>query len=431
MKVLVIGSGGREHAICKKLQKSPQVTRVYCVPGNVGMAQDGIKCIDISETDSQELIAFSKKQRLDWVFVGPEVPLLAGVVDDLQGADIQVFGPQKKAAIIEGSKDFAKQLMHTYHIPTAASQTFTVYDEAKVYIEAKGAPIVIKADGLAAGKGVVVAETTTEALEAAYAMLCDNQFGASGAAIVVEDFLAGEEFSLMAFVDGEKVYPMVIAQDHKRALAGDKGLNTGGMGAYAPVHHISQAVINEALETILKPTVAAMVTEGRSFTGILYAGLILTTTGPKVIEFNARFGDPETQVVLDRLTSDFATVITDILAHRTPTLTWQTDGVTLGVVLASKGYPQAYENGKLLAGFEKLNHDTAVFHAGVALNEANELVTNGGRVSLLAMRAKTMQAAQVLLYQELKKVDTRELVYREDIGHRAVAAEQPTSPRCS
>ncbi|EUJ40564.1 phosphoribosylamine--glycine ligase [Brochothrix campestris FSL F6-1037] len=413
----------------KNYKKSPQVTRVYCVPGNAGMAQDGIKCIAIAETDSQELIAFAKKQRLDWVFVGPEVPLLAGVVDDLQAANIQVFGPQKKAAIIEGSKDFAKQLMQSYHIPTAASQTFTVYDEAKTYIEMKGAPIVIKADGLAAGKGVVVAETTTEALEAAYAMLCDNQFGASGAAIVVEDFLVGEEFSLMAFVDGENVYPMVIAQDHKRALAGDKGLNTGGMGAYAPVHHISQAVINEAVETILKPTAVAMVTEERSFTGILYAGLILTASGPKVIEFNARFGDPETQVVLDRLTSDFATVITDILAHRTPTLTWQTDGVTLGVVLASKGYPQAYENGKLLAGFEQLNHDTAVFHAGVALNATNELVTNGGRVSLLAMRAKTMQAAQAMLYQELKKIDTRELVYREDIGHRAATAERPTSPR--
>ena len=426
MKLLVIGSGGREHAVSKKLLQSNRVTAVYCAPGNPGMHGDGIKTVAIAETDVAELITFSKREQITWAFVGPEVPLLEGVVDALEKAGIPTFGPRKQAALIEGSKDFAKQLMSKYGIPTAASQTFTDFEKAKNYLLEQGAPIVVKADGLAAGKGVVVATTVEEAIAAAQAMLCDKQFGNSGAQIVVEAFLEGEEFSLMAFVDGAKVYPMVIAQDHKRALAGDKGLNTGGMGAYAPVHHIPAAVVETAIETILEPTALALVSEGRSFTGVLYAGLILTSDGPKVIEFNARFGDPETQVVLDRLSSDFAAVITDLLAHRTPTLVWQTEGVTLGVVLASKGYPEAYEKGAQLVGLEKLADYTQVFHAGVAQNEAKQLIANGGRVSLFSVRAKTMADAQQSIYAELAKLDTSDYVYRNDIGHRALKA--PSSP---
>lgn len=417
-KLLVIGSGGREHAIARKLLESPTVTTVYCAPGNPGMTRDGIELVSISETDHTSLIQFAKDQEIAWSFVGPEVPLLNGLVDDFEAAGLKAFGPRKDAALIEGSKDFAKQLMNNYQIPTAAHETFHDFKAAKAYVEAQGAPIVIKADGLAAGKGVVVAETVAEAVAALSDMLEANRFGASGARVVVEEFLAGEEFSLLAFVDQERVYPMIIAQDHKRAFDQDRGPNTGGMGAYAPVPQIPQEMVTTAIETILKPAAAGLVSEGRPFTGILYAGLIATENGPKVIEFNARFGDPETQVVLPRLTSDFAAIIEALLTGKEPEITWQTAGVTLGVVVAADGYPGEYAKGQPLPNFSELK-DLTVTYAGVA-EKNNQLVTNGGRVYLIEGSAPTVAEAQHKIYSYLETLDTTGTFYRKDIGSKAI-----------
>ncbi|MDR1567301.1 MAG: phosphoribosylamine--glycine ligase [Streptococcaceae bacterium] len=417
MKILVIGSGGREHAIAKKFLESSRVTAVFVAKGNAGMQKDGIQLVDIDENNHVELIAFAKKAAIDFTFVGPEVPLAAGIVDDFESEGLRIFGPRKNAAIIEGSKDFAKQLMKKYHIPTAKSETFTDIVRAVDYIEENGAPIVIKADGLAAGKGVVVAETVDEAVDAVVAMLSGNKFGKSGARVVIEEFLVGEEFSLLNFVKDDQFYPMIIAQDHKRAFDDDKGSNTGGMGAYAPVAHIAQSVVDDAVETIVKPTVEAMIEEGRSFTGILYAGLILTETGPKVIEFNARFGDPETQVVLPRLTSDFAQIIDDLLDNRTPEITWEADGVTLGVVVASNGYPEDYQNEIPLPDLSQITSE--IYYAGVK-EVAGQLVSNGGRVLLFARSAKTIAKAQEELYTEIDQVKFDGFFYRHDIGSKAL-----------
>lgn len=399
MKVLVVGKGGREHAIAWKLAQSPSVTEVFIAPGNVGMEMVG-KLVPIDESNTDALLHFAKEKGIDLTMIGPEVPLLNGIVDAFQEAGLPVFGPTKAAALIEGSKSFAKDIMKKYDIPTAGYETFTDYEEAKNYIESKGAPIVLKADGLAAGKGVVVAMTEKEALDAVYEMMAEQKFGAASSKLVVEEFLEGEEFSFMAFVNGEKVYPMVIAQDHKRAFDGDQGPNTGGMGAYSPVPHIPQQIVDEALETILLPTAKAMVKEGRPFTGILYAGLILTKQGPKVIEFNARFGDPETQVVLPRLESDLGEVLLGVLQKKDLELKWSNKAV-VGVVMASKGYPEAYENGAVIEGADQLEN-AVVFHAGTAM-EKEKLVTNGGRVLLVAAQHESLQAAQTQAYQELQK----------------------------
>ncbi|MBC2074804.1 phosphoribosylamine--glycine ligase [Listeria marthii] len=419
MNLLVVGGGGREHAISKKLLESNEVENVYCAPGNDGMRLDGIQLVAISETDKAGLIDFAKKADIDFVIVGPEIPLLEGVVDALEEAGIKAFGPKASAALIEGSKDFAKQFMEKYAIPTAASKTFTDYDEAKAYLDKRGVPIVIKADGLAAGKGVTVALEMEEAVLALKDMLLEEKFGDASLKVVIEDFLAGEEFSLMAFVNGEEVYPMAIAQDHKRAYEGDKGPNTGGMGAYSPVPHISEAVVEEAVQTILRPAAKGMVDEGRYFRGILYAGLILTEEGPKVIEFNARFGDPETQVVLPRLESDFAALIAALLHNEKPDVRFKKAGITLGVVLASTGYPAHYDKGNKLTGLNDIVDDVAVYHAGTKQDEAGEFVSNGGRVLLLAKEAETMSDARTLLYPEMQKLDNPNFFYRMDIGTKA------------
>ncbi|MBF2589888.1 phosphoribosylamine--glycine ligase [Listeria marthii] len=419
MNLLVVGGGGREHAISKKLLESNEVENVYCAPGNDGMRLDGIQLVAISETDKAGLIDFAKKADIDFVIVGPEIPLLEGVVDALEEAGIKAFGPKASAALIEGSKDFAKQFMEKYAIPTAASKTFTDYDEAKAYLDKRGVPIVIKADGLAAGKGVTVALEMEEAVLALKDMLLEEKFGDASLKVVIEDFLAGEEFSLMAFVNGEEVYPMAIAQDHKRAYEGDKGPNTGGMGAYSPVPHISEAVVEEAVQTILRPAAKGMVDEGRYFRGILYAGLILTEEGPKVIEFNARFGDPETQVVLPRLESDFAALIAALLNNEKPDVRFKKAGITLGVVLASTGYPAHYDKGNKLTGLNDIVDDVAVYHAGTKQDEAGEFVSNGGRVLLLAKEAETMSDARTLLYPEMQKLDNPNFFYRMDIGTKA------------
>ena len=353
MNVLIIGRGGREHAICRKVSESVEVEKVFVAPGNVGMV-DVAELVSIAESEHEQLLQFAKENEVGLTIIGPEVPLLEGLADKFEAAGLAVFGPRKAAAEIEGSKSFAKELMKKYHIPTADYAVFTNYEDARNYIEEKGAPIVIKADGLAAGKGVTVALTKEEALASLEEMLIDAKFGAASSRVVIEEFLAGEEFSLMALVNGEVVVPLEIAQDHKRAYDGDLGPNTGGMGAYSPVPQIGTDTVQIAVETVLIPAAKAMVQEGRSFCGVLYAGLIKTTEGPKVIEFNARFGDPETQVVLPRLQSDLVQVVLELLNGGCPTLEWDEQAM-IGAVVAAKGYPEAYEKGAVLTGLTDIN----------------------------------------------------------------------------
>lgn len=412
MKILVIGSGGREHALAKKFMESPQVEEVFVAPGNSGMENDGIQIVDISELFNDKLVEFAQNQNIGLTFVGPETALMNGVVDAFRKAELPIFGPNKMAAELEGSKDFAKSMMKKYGVPTADYATFDSFEPALAYLDEKGVPLVIKADGLAAGKGVTVAFD----IETAKSALADIFSGSQGK-VVIEEFLDGEEFSLFSFVHDGKIYPMPIAQDHKRAFDGDKGPNTGGMGAYSPVLHISKEVVNEAFEKVVKPTVAGMIKEGKSFTGILYAGLILTEDGVKTIEFNARFGDPETQVVLPRLKSDLAQAIIDILAGNEPTLEWLESGVTLGVVVAAEGYPSQAKLGLILPEIpEGLN----VYYAGVSKNENNQLISSGGRVYLVSETGEDVKSTQKLLYEKLDKLENDGFFYRHDIGSRAI-----------
>lgn len=419
MNVLVIGRGGREHALAWKFAQSEKVEKVYVAPGNEGM-RDVATPVDIDENDFDTLVLFAKENNVELTFVGPEIPLMNGIVDRFKEEGLRVFGPNKAAAVIEGSKAFTKELMKKYNIPTAVYETFTDYEEAVQYIEKVGAPIVIKADGLAAGKGVTVAMTLEEALQAVKEMLQDVKFGEASKKVVIEEFLDGQEFSLMAFVNGTTVHPMVIAQDHKRAFDGDKGPNTGGMGAYSPVPQIPESAVQEAIKTVLHPTAKAMIAENRSFTGILYAGLILTNDGPKVIEFNARFGDPETEVVLPRLENDLVDVCNAVLDESELTLQWSEEAV-IGVVLASKGYPEAYKKGDIISGLDALQ-DVIVFHAGTAMKHG-DFVTNGGRVLFVACKANSLQEAKDKVYKEIGKIESDGLFYRGDIGYRAIGHE--------
>ncbi|MBM7650178.1 phosphoribosylamine--glycine ligase [Bacillus ectoiniformans] len=418
MKVLVVGRGGREHAICKKLAESPLVKGLYCAPGNAGISQDA-ELVAIDEMDFDGLTSFALKQGIDLTVVGPENPLSEGIVDHFQEQGLKVYGPNKAAAILEGSKSFSKMMMEKYQIPTARYQAFESYEDAKAYIEEQGAPIVLKADGLAAGKGVTVAMTMEEALSSLEDMMLDKKFGEASSKVVVEEFLEGEEYSLMAFVNGENVYPMEAAQDHKRAFDGDEGPNTGGMGAYSPIPHISQEVIDQSVREILQPIAKGMCEEGRPFTGIIFAGLMLTKAGPKTIEFNARFGDPETQVVLPRLKTDLAQVLLDVLKGEDPQLEWKDESI-LGVVLAAKGYPETYEKGHAINGLDQAEQ-TSVLHAGTYLNEEQILCANGGRVLLINGKGDSIQEAQAAAYDQMKAVDTEHFFYRKDIGSRAIA----------
>ncbi|RLQ90671.1 phosphoribosylamine--glycine ligase [Falsibacillus albus] len=417
MKVLVIGRGGREHAICKKISESTKLTELFCAPGNAGIATVAA-LVPLNETDFEGLVDFAKNKGIDLTVVGPENPLADGIVDRFEAEGLTIFGPKKDAAQIEGSKSFAKDLMKKYEIPTAAYGTFDKYEEAKAYILKQGAPIVIKADGLAAGKGVVVAMTLEEALASLEEMMVEEKFGQASSQIVVEEFLEGEEFSFMAFVNGEKVYPMVIAQDHKRAFDGDQGPNTGGMGAYSPVPHIPKEFVRQSYEEILLPTAEGLVREGKSFCGILYAGLILTKEGPKVIEFNARFGDPETQVVLPRLQSDILDVFQAVLKREDFELEWSNETV-LGVVYASAGYPDSYEKNIELPELSALSPSTLVYHAGTKIAEG-KLVSDGGRVLLLAEKAPSHEQAIEQVYEEMKKIQSPSFFYRKDIGQKAI-----------
>ena len=418
MNVLVVGKGGREHTIAWKVAQSERVHQVFVAPGNPGM-KDIATLVDIDENDFDSLITFAKTEEIGLTIVGPEVPLSNGIVNRFQEEGLLIFGPTQEAALIEGSKSFAKNLMEKYDIPTAEYQTFTSFEQAKSYIEEKGAPIVIKADGLAAGKGVVVAMTKEEALSSLHEMMEEAKFGDASSNVVIEEFLQGEEFSLMAFVNGTDVYPMVISQDHKRAFDNDEGPNTGGMGAYSPVPQISEQVIEEAVQTILQPTVEAMKNEGRSFTGILYAGLMLTAEGPKVIEYNARFGDPETQVVLPRLESDLVDVLVSLLQNESVEMKWSDEAV-IGVVLAATGYPNEYQKGAVITGFDQLAESTMVFHAGTDFKNG-EFVTNGGRVLAVVAKGTDLIEAQKEVYKEIVHVQCSSLFYRKDIGNKAIS----------
>ncbi|MCQ6280529.1 phosphoribosylamine--glycine ligase [Bacillus sp. EB600] len=418
MNVLVIGHGGREHAICRKVSESTVVEKVFVAPGNDGMT-DVAQLVPIAENCPDQLIQFAKEQQIGLTIIGPEIPLLAGLADQFNEAGLKVFGPSQAAAEIEGSKSFAKELMKKYAIPTAEYSVFTSFEEASKYVEEKGAPIVIKADGLAAGKGVTVAMTKEEALKSLEEMLLGKKFGDASSQVVIEEFLSGEEFSLMAFVNGEIVIPLEIAQDHKRAFDGDQGPNTGGMGAYSPVPHIGDDTVQIAVETVLKPAASAMVQEGRSFCGILYAGLIKTTDGPKVIEFNARLGDPETQVILPRLASDLVQTILAILEGGSPELSWDKQAM-IGVVVASKGYPEDYEKGAVLRGLDDFSEDIFTFHAGTVKNEQGEYVTAGGRVLLVGTKADSLGDASKKVYRELEKLKCEGVFYRKDIGYKAI-----------
>ncbi|GKV57302.1 phosphoribosylamine--glycine ligase [Sporosarcina sp. NCCP-2222] len=418
MKVLVIGSGGREHAIARQFASSPSVSAVFVAPGNDGMKQE-VTCVPIGVLEFDRLADFARDNRIDLTFVGPEQPLAEGIVDYFLEKGLAIFGPTQAAAQLEGSKSFAKELMKQYGIPTASYGTFTDADRAKAFIHEQGAPIVIKADGLAAGKGVVVAMTLEEALEAVDDMIGNQKFGDSSSRIVIEEFLEGEEFSFMSFVHASKIYPMPIAQDHKRAFDGDKGPNTGGMGAYSPVPQISPGVIDTAYDQVVIPTVEAMAQEGNPFTGILYAGLILTKEGPKVIEFNARFGDPETQVVLPRMDTDFGEFMCALMAEEEYELKWNKQEM-LGVVVASDGYPGEVQQGANLPDLTNVDKNGAVvFHAGTKLS-GDAFIGNGGRVLLIAAKADTLKEAQEEVYKTLAKHEWNGFFYRTDIGWRAI-----------
>ncbi len=413
-KVLVIGGGGRCHAIVDALSRSPQVAKIFCAPGNAGIGLQA-ENVPIADTDVEALLSFAKGEGIDLTVVGPEASLAAGVVDAFRQAGLAIFGHSRSATRIESSKEFAKQLMARYGIPTAAYRSFTDFEAALDYVSSRPFPTVLKYDGLAAGKGVVIAEDLDQAREALHSMLCDGTFGQGK--VVIEDFLTGPEFSFMCFVEGERVYPMPLSQDHKRAYDGDKGPNTGGMGAYTGLPFISEEDREYALEHILKATAKAMCAEGCPLSGVLYGGLMKTPDGVKVIEFNARFGDPETEVVLPLLRSDIYEVFHAVAtASPLEAPQWE-DAVTLGVVLASKGYPGHYEKGAEILGVENL--DAQVYHMGTKLSDGR-LLTAGGRVMMVVSRGSDIADARRKVYEQIARIKCDNLFYRKDIAHIAL-----------
>ncbi|MBA4601065.1 phosphoribosylamine--glycine ligase [Thermoactinomyces mirandus] len=419
MKVLVVGSGGREHAIIWKLAQSPKVEKIYCAPGNGGI-QELAECVEIAATDVDRLVHFARENQIDLTVVGPEVPLLLGIVDHFIDAGLPIFGPNRAAAKIEGSKRFAKELMKKYQIPTADFCAFTDPAAARKYIRQKGGPIVVKADGLAAGKGVVVAHTVEEAEKAVAEAMEDKVFGEAGNEVVIEEFLSGQEVTLMAFMDGKTVKPMVVSQDHKPVFDGDKGPNTGGMGTYSPVPQIPEKVIDKAVQTILVPMMKAFRQEGIEYKGVLYAGLMITQSGPKVIEFNARFGDPEAQVVVPRLETDLVDIMEAVIRGELSKqeISWS-DQAAVCVILASGGYPGAYEKGFPIQGLTVKEHNSMVFHAGTSQKQGKWL-TAGGRVLGVTALGEDIAEARRRAYQRIETITFEKAHYRKDIASKAM-----------
>ena len=412
MNIMLIGGGGREHAIVEAISRSPKAPKIYAAPGNAGIAQLA-ECVAIKDTEVDKLLEFAKANAIDLTVVGPEAALAVGVVDRFREEGLKIFGPTKAAAQLEASKDFAKRLMVKYDVPTAAYETFSDFDAALAYVKKGSLPTVLKYDGLAAGKGVVIATTMEEAEATLRDMLLDTKFGEGR--VVIEEFLTGEEFSLMCFVAGNKICPMPVAQDHKRAYDNDEGPNTGGMGAYTELPFISKEDHDYAMQNIMQRVADAMVAEGTPFTGVLYGGLMKTPQGIKVIEFNARFGDPETEVVLPRLKSDAIDVFMSVANNEAPVAEWS-DEATLGIVLASKGYPGDYAKGFVIKGTERV--ESKVYHMGTAIKDG-ELVTAGGRVMFVVASAPTLREAQMKAREDIAKIECSNLYHRTDIGNKA------------
>ncbi len=424
MRILVVGGGGREHALCWAIAASPLCDRLFCAPGNAGIAREAT-CVPIGAEDVEALVAFARDEAIDFVVVGPEAPLVLGLADRLAEAGIKAFGPSAAAAALEGSKAFMKDLCAKYGIPTAGYARFADADAAKAYLRERGAPIVVKADGLAAGKGVTVAASLAEAEAAVDAALVEGAFGSAGAEVVIEERLVGEEASVFALVDGTSVLPLASAQDHKAVGDGDTGPNTGGMGAYSPAPVVSDEVARRAMTEILEPTVRAMREEGRPFRGVLYAGLMITAEGPKLLEYNVRFGDPECQVLMARLKSDLlpALIATSDGVLESFDLRWH-DEAALVVVLAAKGYPGAYRKGTVIRGVEAAEEDerVVVFHAGTKAGDDGALVADGGRVLGVTALGATVAEAQLRAYAAVDRIDWPEGFCRRDIGWRALEA---------
>lgn len=421
MRILVVGGGGREHALCWAISASPLCTKLFCAPGNAGIARIA-QCVDVGPEDIPGQVALAQREKIDFVVVGPDAPLVAGMADGFAAAGIKVFGPSKAAAQLEGSKSFTKELCRRHNIPTAAYERFTDLDKAIAYVKTQGAPIVVKADGLAAGKGVIVAETVDQAVAALRDMLAGNRFGAAGSSVVIEEFMEGEEVSLFALCDGEHVLPLVGAQDHKRAFDGDKGPNTGGMGAYSPVPILDAAMFERAMREIVLPTARAMKAEGVPFKGVFYAGLMIGPSGPRLVEYNCRFGDPECQVMMMRLKSDIVPALMACadggLSHFD--LRWSND-VALTVVMATNGYPDAYGKGSEIRGLAEAAkvEGVEIFHAGTR-QDGTRVLANGGRVLNITAMAPTVEEARARAYRAVDLIDWPEGFCRRDIAWRAL-----------
>ncbi|MDH5191475.1 MAG: phosphoribosylamine--glycine ligase [Gammaproteobacteria bacterium] len=427
MNVLVIGGGGREHALAWKAAQSEKVEKVFVAPGNAGTAiETGLENVAIAAEDIDALIKFAKDNNIELTIVGPEAPLVIGVVDAFQKADLRCFGPTQGAAQLEGSKAFTKDFLKKYNIPTADYGVFTEIDKAVDYIKSKGAPIVVKADGLAAGKGVILAQTEQEAIDAVKDMLEGNAFGDAGHRVVVEEFLTGEEASFIVMVDGKNILPLATSQDHKARDNGDKGPNTGGMGAYSPAPVVTAEIHQRAMKEVIEPTVKGMAQEGYPYTGFLYAGLMIDKDGtPKVLEYNCRFGDPETQPIMMRLKSDLTELCDAAIDGRLDQVTVEWDErISLGVVLAAGGYPESYNKGDVISGLPETDSENEkVFHAGTTMKDG-KVVTAGGRVLCAVALGNTFKEAQQNAYQLVKKINWKDVYYRTDIGHRAIAREK-------
>lgn len=417
MKVLIVGGGGREHAIAWKLSMSQKVDKIYCAPGNAGIEKIA-QCVNISANDINGLVDFAKKEKIDMTVVGMDDPLVAGIVDEFEKENLRIFGPRKNAAIIEGSKAFSKELMKKYNIPTAKYSTFDNYDDAYTYVKKGDFPVVVKADGLALGKGVLICNTLEEAEAALKQIMIDKKFGKSGNKVVIEEFLTGPEVSVLSFCDGKTIVPMVSAQDHKRAFDNDKGLNTGGMGAFSPSRFYTKEISYECMEKIFKPTVLALSNEGREFKGIIFFGLMITKDGPKVIEYNARFGDPETQAVLPILETDIFDIFNACIDGNLETIDikWS-DKASCCVIMASGGYPESYKKGYEITGLEVCENkeDLFVFHAGTKM-ENGKIVTNGGRVIGVTALGDNLEKAAKKAYDTIDTINFKDRHFRKDIG---------------